>query len=115
MSRGLTIGLLKWGAILALALSAKSALASEFDGYSPVLVGVHDVRFAFHRPELAGFEIDRLADRLQSIEVRGWRVARHAWFGQTRIAHHGGVGFVIQNGNIVYQLNYRGVQVTKYF
>lgn len=115
MNKNLINAALKWGVFLALAFSATDALAADPGDFSPMMSGNHDVRFEFKRPELAGFETDRLRNRLQSIQVRGWHVAHSAWFGQTRIAHHSGVGLVVQNGNTVYQLNNRGLQITKYF
>ena len=117
MKRHTEIFLLKWALGLMMALASAHVLADGPGARAPGLrtTGMLDVRFRFKRQELAGFETDRLQNRLETIEVRGWRVAQNAWFGQTRVAQHSGVGFVLQNGNTIYQLNNRGIQVTRYF
>ena len=114
MKRQLTVSTLKWCLFLGLALSSKGAFADGLSHTINLSAGM-DVRFEFSTPEPAGIETDRLQNRLWTIKVRGWHVARTAWFGQTRIAHRTGFGLVVQNGNTVYQLNNRGFQITKYF
>lgn len=110
------IATFKWCVILGLAFSSKVALADNFStAWSSQAPAAREVRFEFTGSRLAGFETDRLQNRLQTIKVRGWRMSKNSYFGQTRVAHRTDFGFVFQNGNTVYQINNRGVQVTRYF
>ena len=108
-----TIATFKWVIFLGLALAAKGALADGTDATQSI--SLKQVHFEFSNPEPAGIETDRLQNRLDVIKVRGWHMARHAFFGQTRVADRNGFGFVYQNGSTVYQLNNRGIRVTRFF
>lgn len=114
MNRKTIIATAKWCVFLGLAISSQAVMADPMDG-ARVSTGMQNVRFEFTDPRPAGFETDHLQDRLDTIQVRGWRVSNHAYFGQTRVAHHSGFGLVYQNGNTLYQVNNRGLQVTRYF
>lgn len=95
--------------ILGLALSSTAVFADDVPSLSDLSPEM--VRYQFNSPHLAGIE----TRRLQNIRIRGWQVTANAYIGQTKVAHRSGFGVVFRNGNTVYQLNNRGIQVTRYF
>jgi hypothetical protein len=77
--------------------------------YSPV---TRHVEYDLDESPLAGIERKRFSSDLR---IRGWQVARRLYFGQTKVANEWGLGFVYTNGNTVYGLNHRGIQVMRRF
>lgn len=94
--------------VLSLILISCAAGAEE----SLVRTAAQDVRYDFDSSLPAGLERKRFTD---DIRVRGWKVADRVYFGQAKVADEWGVGFVFQDGNTVYGLNNRGIQVTRQF
>lgn len=99
------------------AVSARLALtlilfAGTAGAEDPATAAAADVRFEFDSSLPAGIERKRF---LNDIRVRGWQVADRVYFGQARVGDEWGVGFVFENGNTVYGLNNRGIQVTRQF
>lgn len=79
---------------------------------NPPTATAADVRFEFDSSLPAGIERKRF---LNDIRVRGWQVADRVYFGQAKVGDEWGIGFVFENGNTVYGLNNRGIQVTRQF
>lgn len=93
----------KWLVFVSLALMAEAAFADDHSA--------SHYRFKFVEPQPAGLQV-RKTDEMR---VRGWQVGQRAWFGQTRVGDQTRFGFVYTNGRTVYQLNNRGLRVTRYF
>lgn len=94
--------------VLSLVLFSGAAGAEE----SLVRTTASDTRYEFDGSLPAGIERRRFTD---DIRVRGWQVADRVYFGQAKVADEWGVGFVFQDGNTVYGLNNRGIQITRQF
>ena len=65
----------------------------------------------FHEVKLGGFERRKITSELR---VRGWKIG-NALVGQTKVAGHWGLGFVLQQGATTYGVNHRGIQVMRRF
>ncbi|MBT4160124.1 MAG: hypothetical protein HOE54_02380 [Gammaproteobacteria bacterium] len=94
--------------ILSLALCAGSASAQE-----PLDLKIEKpARFEFSDTILGGFERKKLN---RDVRLRGWNVGNGIYIGQAKFAKKWGLGFVYENGDTVYGLNNRGIQVLKRF
>ena len=96
-------GGIKWLVFATLAIMAETAVADDH--------AVPHYRFKFVEPQPAGLQVRKTVE----MRVRGWQVGQRAWFGQTRVGNQTRFGFVYSNGHTVYQLNNRGLRVTRYF
>lgn len=67
-------------------------------------------RFDFQDTRLAGFERRKVTSDLR---LRGWDVGNGIYFGQAKVGRKWGVGFLYEDGDTVYGLNNRGLQVVK--
>ncbi|MBV1879433.1 MAG: hypothetical protein KUG79_17460 [Pseudomonadales bacterium] len=65
----------------------------------------------FHEVKLGGFERLKLS---HDLKIRGWQFGS-AYVGQTKIADHWGLGFVVTRGRTIYGMNHRGIQVLRKF
>ncbi len=94
--------------VISLALCAGSVAAQE-----PLDLNIKKLaRFEFDDARLGGFERKKLS---RDVRLRGWQVGNGIYFGQARVAKKWGLGFVYENGDTVYGLNNRGIQVMKRF
>ena len=69
------------------------------------------LKLDFDEVKLGGFERIKLGNDLK---VRGWRIGK-TYIGQTRVADHWGLGFVVTHGDTVYGVNHRGFQFLRRF
>ncbi len=101
-------------AIAALLGIATPAVADETDSLDLALVDVssYTTTFEFSEERLGGFERKKLT---RDLKVRGWEVAENVYFGQAKVGKKWGLGFVYEDGDTVYGLNHRGLQVMKRF
>ncbi len=71
-----------------------------------------DLSLSFEDSVLGGFERRKMSSQMK---IRGWKVGKNTYFGQTRVDDRWGLGFVIDRGNTVYGLNHRGIQFLRKF
>lgn len=68
--------------------------------------------FEFSDDRLGGFERKKMT---KDLRVRGWELSDNIYFGQAKVGKKWGLGFVYENGDTIYGLNHRGIQVMKRF
>ena len=94
--------------VMSMALSAGPTSAQE-----PLNLKLDEApRFEFEDTKLGGFERKKLS---RDLRLRGWEVGNGIYFGQAKVGKKWGLGFVFENGDVVYGLNNRGIQVMKRF
>jgi len=85
-------------------------IAEELDFYQ--LDRAPGMQLQFDDMKLGGFERYKLNNKMR---VRGWQFGEKTYIGQTKVGKKWGLGFVFENGDTVYGVNHRGIQIMRRF